>query len=108
MVAAWSSGDSGSCPEKSKCSEEQTTEAEDQCGNIMTLEALADCRKVLNPLPFYEACKADFCVGGEEEVCKSVGSFVMECKHLGINVNKDGGWRNADFCRELFQKSHLE
>ena len=94
--------------------------------------------QILNPLPYFESCRSDFCqarlsktkaspysaksplaryglvgtVGENQEkdevdeelatslACVSAAAFVRQCRFLGVDVNRGGGWRGVDFCRE--------
>ncbi len=77
--------------------------------------------QILNPLPFYESCRSSYCRGSERgrqaasgkylggnrgavaasaSPCASAAAFVRQCRHLGVDVNRAGGWRTVDFCRE--------
>ena len=97
------------------------------------------CSQILNPLPYFESCRSDFCqarlsktkaspysaksplaryglvgtVGENQEeeksvdeelattlACVSAAAFVRQCRFLGVDVNRGGGWRGVDFCRE--------
>eukprot|EP00095_Tigriopus_kingsejongensis_P005163 maker-scaffold237_size242172-snap-gene-0.16 protein:Tk05163 transcript:maker-scaffold237_size242172-snap-gene-0.16-mRNA-1 annotation:"PREDICTED: hemocytin" len=69
------------------------------CAKLIDLENLAECRKVLNPLPFFEACKVDHCQSSSPTgMCHSISSYVIQCQTLGVDINANGGWRGPDFC----------
>lgn len=94
---------------QTSCSQgDEDTQAQTFCSKLFDIESLNSCRKVLNPLPFFETCKLDFCKALHDpnmnkDKCHSISSYVIQCKALHVDVNANGGWRTPDFCRKLHE-----
>jgi len=69
-----------------------TGKALDRCAFILD----SICADVVNPLPYYEACKEDVCFfnGDSDSPCNSAASYFRECSRRGVHVD----WRAADMC----------
>ena len=62
------------------------------CSAIMS----SICQDVVDPVPFFEACKEDVCFygGDESSVCASMSAYFRECSRRGVHVD----WRGPDLC----------
>ena len=69
-----------------------TGQALDTCAFIMD----SICKDVVDPLPYYEACKEDVCFfnGDEDSPCNSAASYFRECSRRGVHVD----WRDYGRC----------
>eukprot|EP00094_Tigriopus_californicus_P010405 TCALIF_10037-PA protein Name:"Similar to SSPO SCO-spondin (Homo sapiens)" AED:0.11 eAED:0.13 QI:68/0.47/0.38/0.83/0.58/0.61/18/0/1151 len=109
LVAGWRANhqdcDHSNVPQpQTSCSQgDEDNQAQQFCTKLFDIESLHECRKVLNPLPFFETCKLDFCKAVHDptlkkDKCHSISSYVIQCKALQVDVNANGGWRTPDFC----------
>ncbi|XP_051545276.1 mucin-2-like [Myxocyprinus asiaticus] len=70
---------------------------EKQCG-IITSDVFKDCISLVDPLPYYDACKKDTCAcitGGDCDCfCTVVAAYAAECRKMGACV----AWRSPNIC----------
>jgi len=60
---------------------------------------------VINPAPYFEACKEDVCWAGDDDnVCSSMSAYFRECARFGVIVD----WRAEDRCGEYTRKAILK
>ena len=76
-------------------------EASEFCQNMLYNTGLQSCYNILNPLPYYEACKWSYCEEhpnselSSDFACQAVESYVRTCRDEGA-VPRD--WRKKNFC----------
>ncbi|XP_071400761.1 intestinal mucin-like protein [Centroberyx affinis] len=58
--------------------------------DILTSSVFDQCRTVVPPAPFVEACRSDICNGGNDS-CSSLQAYASECSSAGVCID----WRNA-------------
>ena len=65
-----------------------------QCSFIMETA----CRYVVDPTPYFEACREDVCFSSEaredESYCNAMAAYFRECARHGVNVD----WRSDNRC----------
>ena len=75
--------------------------ASEFCQNMLYNTGLESCYNILNPLPYYEACKWSYCEEhpnsefSSEFACQAVESYVRTCRDEGA---VPGNWRQKNFC----------
>ncbi|XP_055937840.1 hemocytin-like [Argiope bruennichi] len=84
---------------KDACSEnkDKVEEAVANC-QIIFDDKFSSCHQLVNPKPYFETCRMDYC-GCESEAschCSSLAEYFRECVRLGGSL--PGGWRNNDLC----------
>jgi hypothetical protein len=86
---------------RSPCSDEAMSASENVCKKILDATSLSECRVALNPLPFYETCRYDYCAeeDGDAAVCDAAEEYARQCGRMGVKLGNQG-WRRPDFCRE--------
>lgn len=64
------------------------------CSQIMD----SDCKFVVDPTPYFEACREDVCFGTEarenKSYCNAMAAYFRECARHGVNVD----WRSENRC----------
>ena len=65
-----------------------------ECSYIMETE----CKYVVDPTPFFEACREDVCFGSEarenKSFCNAMAAYFRECARHGVSVE----WRSESRC----------
>ncbi|XP_076806278.1 von Willebrand factor-like [Clavelina lepadiformis] len=97
FVESWSVGDCSKTETRSYCS--KATEDDKRilakalqgCKYIMETK----CKYVIDPAPYFEACKEDVCWAADDDnVCDSMSAYFRECARFGVIVD----WRDKDRC----------
>ncbi|GAB6030548.1 hypothetical protein CHUAL_007413 [Chamberlinius hualienensis] len=73
--------------------------AEEACKRIMSRE-YGVCHTLVDPQPYFEMCRMDFCGCGEADnykcICSTVSAYFQQCFRLGGKLQNS--WRRDDFC----------
>jgi hypothetical protein len=97
FAESWAVGSCGKTDKRTYCSRataenrQVLAQALGKCSYIMDTK----CKFVVNPAPYFEACKEDVCWSGNtDNMCSSMSAYFRECSRFGVIVD----WRAEDRC----------
>lgn len=82
-----------------KIQENTTAEAAEKACYAIYDAKYNDCHEILDPNPYYSACKTEYCECLEKDescICDTFAEYFRECYRLGGKIH--GGWRTLDVC----------